>query len=881
MRDLARGVGVRVLSSVKRAVVIAVGAWLAGCGGGGGGGVSVGAGQGPDPVVLDIAIAYVRRPLPLDGQGALADGDVRLLRRFDIGADLWLRDRASPSAAARNLTGSLTQGRYDVRDVEASFDGRRLVFAMRGPFIDGADEDEQPTWNLWEYDRDTDSLRRVIASDVTAEAGHDLAPHYLPDGRIVFASTRQREAGAILLDEGKAQFPGLDEDRNEPAFVLHVMDADGTRIRQISFNQSHDLDPVVLASGEIAFTRWDNAGSVDEMSLYRMNPDGSNLELLYGAASHDTGTAGATVQFLQPRPMADGRVLALLRPFSGNLLGGNLVAIDVAHYVDNIQPLAAGSGTLTGPAQVAATVNVATTDGSISAQGLFASAYPLADGTNRLLVSWSQCRVQSDPAALPMPCTAERLADPAAQPAAPIYGIWIYDPAGTTQLPVVPPEEGLMFTDVVALEPRVAPPVIVDLDASGQADAQLLAEGVGLLRIRSVYDIDGVATADIAALADPAQTTADERPARFLRVEKAVAIPDEDVYDFDASAFGASAGQGMREILGYAMVEPDGSVAVKVPANVPLALSVLDRQGRRLGARHQNWLQLRPGEVRECTGCHDPQSALSHGRDASFASAWPGAAVDGQPFPNTTPAIFADAGETMAEARARLSCATDCAAITPAVDPGYEDVWTDPAAAGRAADAPFAWRYADLATPAPVGAQCQAAWSPACRIVINYETHVHPLWGRSRQVLGGGGAVIADHTCTGCHAGTDAGGGAQVPAAQLDLADGASDTRPAYFKSYAELMFGDNEQELAGGVLRDRLVQVGVDPDTGDPIYAPVPVSPPLSTAGALASPRFFDRFAAGGSHAGYLSGAELRLVAEWLDIGGQYFNNPFDAPAD
>ena len=36
-----------------------------------------------------------------------------------------------------------------------------------------------------------------------------------------------------------------------------------------------------------------------------------------------------------------------------------------------------------------------------------------------------------------------------------------------------------------------------------------------------------------------------------------------------------------------------------------------------------------------------------------------------------------------------------------------------------------------------------------------------------------------------------------------------------------------------------------------------------------------------GGSHAGYLSLAELRLIAEWLDIGAQYYNDPFAAPAD
>jgi hypothetical protein len=34
-----------------------------------------------------------------------------------------------------------------------------------------------------------------------------------------------------------------------------------------------------------------------------------------------------------------------------------------------------------------------------------------------------------------------------------------------------------------------------------------------------------------------------------------------------------------------------------------------------------------------------------------------------------------------------------------------------------------------------------------------------------------------------------------------------------------------------------------------------------------------------GGSHAGRLSRDELRLVAEWLDIGAQYYNDPFAVP--
>ena len=41
----------------------------------------------------------------------------------------------------------------------------------------------------------------------------------------------------------------------------------------------------------------------------------------------------------------------------------------------------------------------------------------------------------------------------------------------------------------------------------------------------------------------------------------------------------------MREILGYAPVEPDGSVKVKIPANVAFAISVLDATAVASAAR--------------------------------------------------------------------------------------------------------------------------------------------------------------------------------------------------------------------------------------------------------------------------------------------------------
>jgi hypothetical protein len=643
-----------------------------------------------------------------------------------------------------------------------------------------------------------------------------------------------------------------------------------------------------MSNGQIVFSRWDHMGVNNSVNLYRMNPDGSALELLFGQNSHDSGTGGATVQFMQPRELEDGRVMALVRPYSDTDAGGDIMMIDTPVYLEDSQPNKDNPG-LTGPAQEPATVNeVSTAPASLSRGGRFRSVFPIQDGTGRFLVSWSQCRILED--TLHVPCTDERLADPLAEAAPPIFGIWIYDPRDDTQLPVVPPEEGFIFTEAVSADPRVAPPVILDSENLFASDPDLVAEGAGVISIRSVYDIAGGATANIEALADPAQTTADERPARFLRVVKAVSIPDDDIVDLDNTAFGRSRQQGMKEIVGYAPVEPDGSVMVKVPANVALAVSVLDAGGRRISARHQNWLQVRPGQLLQCNGCHVPQSGISHGRADAFEAAWAGAQIAGVEFPNTDPALFVgEVGETMAEVRARISCgATNCSSLEPTLDLVYDDVWTDEVAAGRPKDASFAYAYADLTTPPPTSLNCMQQWSSNCRIVINYETHIHPIWAASRPVLDDMGNPVLDgnglpmtNDCANCHSPVDDQAAARVPASQLDLSDGLSADEPEHFNSYRELLFADNEQELDMGALQDVLVQVDTDPDTGDPIFATVTVNPSMSVAGANASARFFDRFDAGQSHDGYLSPAEKRLIAEWLDVGAQYYNNPFDVPTN
>ena len=128
--------------------------------------------------------------------------------------------------------------------------------------------------------------------------------------------------------------------------------------------------------------------------------------------------------------------------------------------------------------------------------GRFSSVYPLWDGTNRLLVTWSQCRLVDQ--TLVVPCTSAELAKTGVVPAPTIYSVWIYDPTNNTQLPIAPPIEGVMYTNVVAFQPRVPTPTPIpdaQPSATGSYTFALAAEGVGILDIKSVYDFDGVDTA--------------------------------------------------------------------------------------------------------------------------------------------------------------------------------------------------------------------------------------------------------------------------------------------------------------------------------------------------------------------------------------------------
>ncbi len=178
------------------------------------------------------------------------------------------------------------------------------------------------------------------------------------------------------------------------------------------------------------------------------------------------------MQFLQPRPDEDGRVVALLKPFQGTDYGGDPVTIETAAFVEINQANLANVG-LSGPAQVRVAISDVRTDPGLSPGGRYSSVFPLRDGTGRMLTTWTMCRLNDD-AGRTLPCTAENLADAALEPAPPLYGVWLYDPRDQTQRPVLQPVEGVRYTEVISLAPRaVLPATILDAVPGIDYDAVL------------------------------------------------------------------------------------------------------------------------------------------------------------------------------------------------------------------------------------------------------------------------------------------------------------------------------------------------------------------------------------------------------------------------
>lgn len=837
----------------------------------------------------DVAIAYTKRSTdvrmnPTNGAPSAAGGD------------LMVRDKSSASANEVNLTERFTQGNGDASDPEVSYDGKKILFSMRCPTSNTSTIDGQPActgrWNIWEYDMTTGGLTGGTFRRVTASTQHDdVDPAYLPAERgIVFSSNRQTKSFPNQA-LGRSYF-ALDEYERERVFHLHTMKLDGSEVTQISFNQSHDRNPVVRPNGDIMFSRWEHLGDRNRFAIFRVKPDGTDMFVLYGALSPGNS-------FLHPRDMDPngpykGKVMSTLMPLSRTQEGGALMVIDAANYSEQNTP-ATPSVSATG-GQVQATDKQLNDGRGLSLAGRATTPYPLWDGTDRVLVAFRPCEVTKNGDVVPCASltsaelaslndetmTDAQRATAAIQDNAPSsYAIYMYDMRKQTWLIVAAPPPGYMYLDPVAIQSRPEPNVIEPTSV----DATLAAQNLGLIEVRSVYDTDGLGRmgegmtvasdrpagcsrsialkakddpldtraqiADLVKMKDPADPAYGCAPAVFVRATRAVPPPSSGMGV--RSAIGETDFE-QQQILGYSQVEPDGSFKLHVPADTPITFAVVDAKGRAFQT-HINWIQVRPGERRTCDGCHSPRrgGAINSGNTVNALPAGL----------KTTMSSQHQLGETMAALKTRLDPAT----LQLQADPVFTDIWADNTKPGVTARPSITLRYTgnadatqDLATAVPSNG------------IINYPEHIQPLWDRARP----GGS------CASCH--TDP--------AKLDLRNTVAGT--GRLVSYEELLVGDPLLDSNGRPIT-RL-------EDGVPVVQRGPAlvetsSGAANTAGQARKSRltevlFGETLFAGSAarttfpgpgtgvpnHATMLNAAEKRLVVEWMDLGGQYYNDPFNA---
>lgn len=843
------------------------------CGGGSGGiGGDEALGEQTGVVGSNSTVAFVRRSSITgtndDNEPVPVNGNILQPWFFNAGAELILINTLDDQATEFNIIGDsgiFSGQEYDVKDLAVSYDGRKLAFAMREPRLENVDEFAQPTWNIWEYNLDTQVLRRIIESDAQAARGHDVAPQYLPDGRIVFSSSRQVGFREIIAESsatvtGIQAFYSLTEQRDNPddnddfenfvgpTFNLHVMNADpdvidsnGLEVEQITFNQSHDLNPVVLPDGRIAFLRWDRnrvSNNNDQLSIYTIYPDGNDLSFLYGfhnqnSVTNSDGTEEAT--FFDISVLEDGRLLAILKqrdstdedPENMNdglvnpVLGGDLITIDINNYTENNLTVSGGSGS----AQRSLSSDSISINDSISENGYFTSAYPFYDGSNNILVSYSFCLLDDEDNTGSTTCPGNLQND--STEADPIYNLHIFNSStGTVGLPRINAGTGNMISDVVLMNERIAPqPIFDSLDARFAANTYLdwlksvrnnLEPGYGALFIDSVYQFDDAAgqlpagATTVAEVANPNNVAAfTNRPARFLRVIKPVSFPydadpdNEILPDFNDDAFGLgnNGNLGMKEILGYIPIQPDGSVAAAIPSRMPFQFDIVDANGERVGGfpRHNNWMQIAPREMKFCVGCHTNTSTAPHSRRGAESASINLGANPGDSFPGMGFSISAEddvnfGRQTMAEAL--LASVAGNNQTLPKLSPNmvYQDIWES------GVDSEISYRYiaetaalptaADYLVPnPPIANTCRETWLPTCRIIINYPEHLQPLWTRDRGAdTNGDGSLNFNYACINCHtneANTN-------PAGFIDLTDNPDpDPNNDYYTiSYTDLFGG-------------------------------------------------------------------------------------------
>ena len=470
---------------------------------------------------------------------------------------------------ARCLTADLPEGSYLRPDL--SYDGKKVLFAYCRFFsfvpdlknkADKSNVPEEAFYHIYEMNIDGSQRRQL-----THGRYDDFDARYLPNGEIVFLSTRKgtflqcNKANSELTLQ--ADLPdsyvrcGGDNYRPVPVFTLHIMDNQGHSIRPLSAFENFEWTPAIANDGRVLYTRWDYIDRFNGpfFSLWSTNPDGSNPQLVYG-----NYTVRPQV-VCEAMPIPNSHRLVFVATAHHSILGGSLVLLDRNRGLEDQIPL------------VRLTPEVPFPETEANVNSYYANPWPLSE--EHYLTGWANRKLPPH----------SRVDDTKNNPVN-AMGVYLYDSFGN--LTLLYRDANISSGNPIPVRPRVQPPVYTGSEIAWNESTE------GTMLLQNVYDgMPGIAKGSIKSL-------------------RVIGVPPKVQPHMNTPVLGISAEDPGKLLLGTVPVEPDGSAYFRVPAGMPVFFQAVDQDGLAVQTM-RSLTYVWPKQTLSCVGCHE-------GRDAAPAS---------------------------------------------------------------------------------------------------------------------------------------------------------------------------------------------------------------------------------------------------------------------
>lgn len=455
--------------------------------------------------------------------------------RYKAGSGIMVLSPVRADGKLTNLTGPLNTDAI-FRDPDLSFDAQRVLFSYK--------PDRPTPCRIFEVGIDGQGLRQITESDYD-----DVDPCYLPDGRVMFVSTRCRR---VTLCHNAFTVS-----------VLHTMNRDGNQIRCISPNTVHDFKPSVMPNGQVTFTRWEYVDKHlgNQQSLWTTNPDGTRT-------THIAGNHFGPLTYWEPFRVPNSRYYVCVLAPHMPLACGPVALIDPIHtyaspaIYENITP------EMPPPTHF----SWLRTD-----VGYYTYAYPLSE--NYFIVSYGYGPDDRDPTG---------------------YGIYLLDRWNNRDLIYRDPE--LSCFEPLPVRSRPVPPVIAPRQGERMAVKQPEARPqedpadedgkTGVFYVTDIYQgLPGIERGEV----------------KYLRVIEEIPKPVSADCPGFAIQYPVISNRGhlaAKRLWGTVPVEADGSAHFSAPANKALYFAALDDRFMEI-QRMRSFTMVAPGRRFGCVGCHE------------------------------------------------------------------------------------------------------------------------------------------------------------------------------------------------------------------------------------------------------------------------------------